>query len=264
MNTPYDQSFDDLLNGFLTDYQNQVDADGNPIDTSKGSLAFIKSACMASALWGIYKAQDYIADQIFPDTSDSANLEHHVYIRGILPRKPGELDAALLSRLLAYIRRPPAGGNQYDYVQWAVGITGVAAAYSVPLSQGPGTVDVIVVADPVSTGSEIPSADLLTAVKSYIDSVRPVTAKYTRALAVSLLPTDVTVTGTGANFDKAQTIADITAYLNAFIPGQTLFPAALTYMAVTNGADNVTATVPAAPIVPTSSQAIRPGVISVP
>lgn len=264
MNTPFDKSFDDLLNGLLTDYANQLDANGAAIDTSKGSLAFIKSACMASALWGIYKAQNYLGDQIFPDSADSANLEHHAFVRGIPPRKAGESDADLLARLLDYIRRPPAGGNQYDYVKWAIGITGVKAAYCVPLGQGPGSVDVIVVADAVTTGSEVPTTDLLAAVKAYIDDTRPVTAKYTRALAVALLPTDITLTGSGLNFDKVQTASDITAYINAFVPGQTLFPAALTYIAVQNGAENVTAIVPGAPVVPTSSQAIRPGVISVP
>lgn len=146
------KGFDELFNNILTDYQNQFPE----ADVSQGSLIFIKSACLASALWGLYKYQDYIADQIFPDTSDTTNLEHHVWVRG-LTRNTDETDDELLARLLEYIRKPPAGGNQYDYEKWAMEVDGVVAAYCIPLAQGLGTVDVIILANETVTGSEIPS-----------------------------------------------------------------------------------------------------------
>jgi uncharacterized phage protein gp47/JayE len=148
----FQKDFDEVFNSILTDYKNQF----SEADTSQGSLIYIKSACMASALWGLYKYQEYISKQIFPDTADSENLDHHAWVRGIT-RNPEESDSDLLERLLDYVRRPPAGGNQYDYVKWAQEIANVKAAYCYPLAQGLGTVDVVIVADS-STGSEVPSS----------------------------------------------------------------------------------------------------------
>lgn len=149
----FQKDFDGLLNAILTDYKNQFPE----ADTSQGSLIFIKSACLASALWGLYKYQDWISKQIFPDTADTEYLEHHAWVRGIT-RTYGETDAAYLARLLDYIRRPPAGGNKYDYVKWALAKDNVKAAYCFPLAQGLGTVDVVIVANETNTGSEVPSS----------------------------------------------------------------------------------------------------------
>lgn len=154
---PFQKEFDDLFQGILTDWQNQFPE----ADLSKGSLIHIKSACLASALWGIYKYQGWIAAQIFPDTAETEFLEHHAWVRG-LSRTVGETDAELLTRLLDYIRHPPAGGNKYDYVKWALAIDYVETAWCFPLAQGLGTVDVVILADKTSTGSEIPSSHALT------------------------------------------------------------------------------------------------------
>ncbi len=45
-----------------------------------------------------------------------------------------ETDTELLARLLEIIRRPPAGGNKYDFRRWAMEVPGVtnAFAYSAP------------------------------------------------------------------------------------------------------------------------------------
>ena len=153
----FQKEFDDLLNAVLTDYRNQFPE----ADTSQGSLIFIKSACLASALWGIYKYQDWISSQIFPDTAETEFLEHHTWVRG-LARRVGETDAELLSRLLDYIRRPPAGGNKYDYIKWALTIDNVSAAYCFPLGQGLGTVDVVIIADQDTSGSKLPSSHAMT------------------------------------------------------------------------------------------------------
>lgn len=155
----FQQDFDTLLAAILTDWRNQYpDA-----DLSQGSLIYMRSACLASALWGLYKYQDWIARQIFPDTADTAALEHHAWVRG-LSKTSGETDAELLTRLLEYIRRPPAGGNQYDYEKWSLEIDNVAAAYVIPLGQGLGTVDVIILADEGVTESEVPSSHAMTGI----------------------------------------------------------------------------------------------------
>ncbi len=149
----FQKDFDELLNNILTDYKNQFPE----ADASQGSLIFIKSACVASALWGLYKYQDWISKQMFPDTSDSEALEHHAWVRG-LTRTYGETDSAYLARLLDYIRKPPAGGNKYDYVKWALEKDNVKAAYCFSLAQGLGTVDVVIIANEANTGSEVPSS----------------------------------------------------------------------------------------------------------
>lgn len=395
----FQKEFDTLFAAILTDWQNQFpDA-----DLSRGSLIYIKSACLASALWGLYKYQDWIARQIFPDTADTAYLEHHAWVRSI-SRNVGETDSAYLARLLDHIRRPPAGGNQYDYIKWALAVDGVAKAYCVPLGQGLGTVDVIVLADAVITGSEIPSnsarigvntsvsagklidfgatfstahavaagdivenplrgtrttvtavdsttqlalADdhflfegepyivycqtglnttatagkliasagiftdatytvkpgdvvenvndslettivtvdsatqvslvddifaatgktyvirgLVPRVKSYIDPLRPVTASKVTIFAPTVVTQAVTMTVTGS-VDRTAIAADIVAYINTMIPGQTLYLAKLYQIAMQAGADNAVIAAPAADVEATTYQMIRPGVISV-
>ena len=147
------KDFDTLFNEILTDYKNQFPG----IDTSQGSLIFIKSACMASAIWGLYKYQEYISKQIFPDTADTANLDHHGWIWDI-SRTYNEEDDDYLSRILTHIRQRPAGGNKNDYVVWALEKDNVAGAYCYPLAQGLGTVDVLILANETNTGSEIPSS----------------------------------------------------------------------------------------------------------
>jgi len=262
---PYLKSFDELLDDILTDYRNQElkDEEGNTIevDTSQGSLAFVKSACIASTLWGLYKYQEYVSKQIFPDSASTENLEHHAWVRGV-DRKADETDAELLTRLLTYLRDPPAGGKSSDYVKWATEVDGVASAYCYPLAQGLGTVDVVIVAD-ADTGSETPTDTLIATVKAYIDTVRPVTASVVRVLGVTIDTQAVTMTVTGDNVDTAQILEDITAHLNAMTPSQTLTMAQLYALAVSNRAEDATITAPAANVTPADYHMLRAGVISV-
>jgi len=254
----FQKDFDELLDDILTDYKNQFPE----ADTSQGSLIYIKSACMASALWGLYKYQEYISKQIFPDTADTENLDHHAWVRG-LTRNPEESDSDLLTRLLDYIRRPPAGGNKYDYVKWAQEITNVKAAYCYPIAQGLGTVDVVIVADKDLTGSEVPNQALIDEVKLHIDDVRPVAASIVRVLAPTIFSQSVSMTVTGADVEKTQILSDITAYLNSFEPGQKLYVAQLTALAIGRGAENVTVTSPTADIITSGYEMIRAGAINV-
>lgn len=93
---------------------------------------------------------------------------------------------SLLARLLHRIRRPPAGGNKYDYWQWAMEVPGVAAAYVYPLRRGLGTVDVV-----ITTDNGLPSEAVIRATQMHIDDQRPVRAKDTRVIAPSIRPYDV-------------------------------------------------------------------------
>jgi uncharacterized phage protein gp47/JayE len=254
----FSKEFDELWNEILTDYRNQFEGKA---DTSEGSLVFIKSACLASAVWGLHKHQDYIADQIFPDTADEENLEHHSWVRDIT-RKVGESVSGLLDRVLDNIRRPPAGGNKYDYVKWAKKITNVKKAYSFPLAQGLGSVDVVIIADAVATGSEIPDQALLDEVKAYIEDVMSVEVRFLRVLPPTVVNQDVTMTVTGSA-NLAQITADVTAYINNMTPGQVLYVKQLDSIAIANGADDVDVTVPAETVTPQPTEMLRAGAIDV-
>lgn len=252
-------SYDELLNAILTDYINQLPG----ADTSKGSMIYIKSAAIASALWGLYQHQRYVLDQTFPDTADTASLEHHAWVYGI-SRIAGENDQELLTRLLAAIRQPPAGGNKNDYEQWALSIDSVAAATCIPLAQGDGTVDVIIQADIELTGSEIPDQTLLEAVTEYIDLVRPVTHSQVRILPPTVVSTNVTMVATGSNINLAAITTEITALMAALSPGETLYRAQLVSAAISHGAVNAVISAPVADVEPASAaHMIRPGVINV-
>ena len=111
-----------------------------------------------------------------------------------------ESDNSLLNRLLDLLRRPPAGGNQYDYKAWALSVDGVTSAYVYPLRRGLGTVDVV-----ITSGDNVPSDDIVSKVQNYIDSVRPVTAKNSMVIKpdVTKVDIEVKVSLSGGTFDKA-------------------------------------------------------------
>ena len=253
----FEKTFDEILSGILTDFQNIFPS----VDVSQGSLAYMKAAGYASALWGLYKYQEWISKQAFPDTADTEALEHHAWVRGV-PRTAGEGDAAYLPRLLDYIRRPPAGGNKYDYEKWAKEVDGVYAAYAFPLAQGAESVDVVIVANAATTGSEIPSQALIDAVAAYIEDVRPVGARFVRVLAPTIVSQAVTMTGVGSSL-AAAVQADIEAYLSGFEPGQELYLPQLAARATENGVSNPVISVPVATVTPLPYEMIRPGAINV-
>jgi uncharacterized phage protein gp47/JayE len=265
---PFLKSIDDILNGILTDFQNTFPG----VDTSKLTLAFMKAAGYASATWGLYKYQEWISNQIFPDSADDAWLNHHGWVYGLTPN-PGEEQPQFLARLLSTIQQPPAGGNQYDYARWAMSVPGVANAWCVPLGQGLGTVDVVILAE-ASSGSIIPGAPLLAAVLAYINGICPTSVQYLRVLAPTVITQNVTMTTSGPNKNPAQTTADITNYLNNFIPslpgvtpvqapGATLYLSQLSAIALNDGAQDGEISVPAANVATTAYEIIQAGVVTV-
>lgn len=83
-----------------------------------------------------------------------------------------ETDDALRERTLEHIRRPANSGNIAHYVQWAKEVTGVAKVRVYDLARGPGTVDVVVIAD----GNEVAPQKLIEAVEENIEKQRPIGA----------------------------------------------------------------------------------------
>jgi uncharacterized phage protein gp47/JayE len=255
----FKKSFNNILTDLLTSYQNQMP----DIDISKGSPVYIKSAALASALWGLYNEGEYVDLQRFADSCDRETLEHYIAIRG-MSFIPAETDAALRARVLDDIRHPPAGGNKYDYIRWAKEASPlVKNAWCVPSGQGAGTIDVIVLADAAATGSEIPTSDLLAAVRAYIVDICPADVRFLRVLAAELIVQAVTIARIGSDYVAASAIADITAYLAGMEPGISLYRDQLKLLALGGGPGSAPVTTPAADVIPTAYQMLRPGVIDV-
>lgn len=66
--------------------------------------------------------------------------------------------SSLKARLLGLIRKPPAGGADYDYERWAKEVDGIDGALVLPRRRGGGTVDVV-----VTGASGIPSTETIAA-----------------------------------------------------------------------------------------------------
>lgn len=131
-----------------------------------------------------------------------------------------ESDDSLLARLLEVIRRPPAGGNKYDYHRWAMEVPGVTAAFVYPLRRGLGTVDVV-----ITSGNDLPSPQTVDAVQAHIDDVRPVTAKNSLVLAPTPRSVDfeiqVALSGLALADAKIQINNALVSYFSQLAPGAT-------------------------------------------
>lgn len=112
-----------------------------------------------------------------------------------------ETDKSLLDRLLERIRRPPAGGNKYDFRNWALSIDGVTNAYVYPLRRGLGSVDIA-----ITSANGLPSDELLKTVQDYIDDVRPVTARESLVIAPNavIVDFDIKVAVQGISLSEAE------------------------------------------------------------
>lgn len=132
-----------------------------------------------------------------------------------------ESDSSLLERLLNKIRRPAAGGNRYDYKDWALEVDGVEQAYVYPLRRGLGTVDIAITAD-----NDVPNDDTVRRAQAYIDDERPVTAKESKVVKPDVTKVNfniqVKISGVALNDIKSAIRNALTDYFNGLIPGDDL------------------------------------------
>ncbi|EEG08946.1 baseplate J/gp47 family protein [Pseudogulbenkiania ferrooxidans] len=136
--------------------------------------------------------------------------------------QPQESISALRARYLELIRRPPAGGNKYDWPRWAKEVPGVEQAWCFPTRRGLGTVDVVILA----AKGALPSAELIEAVHLYLAEQRNVTGKNYLVLAPTLHPVDIHVRiKLLAGYTREQVSAAIASalqdYFSRLIPGET-------------------------------------------
>ncbi|MEI7456549.1 MAG: baseplate J/gp47 family protein [Nitrosomonadales bacterium] len=157
-----------------------------------------------------------------------------------------ELDAALLSRLLARLRNPPHGGNASDYLAWALAVPGVTEAYVYPMRRGLGTVDVVI----EGANGSLPSAQLIIDTQAAINAVKPVTASCL-VLGPVLVPVAITATLTlsGTTLATATTAinAALATYFAQLKPGDSVIKTRIAALiADTTGVVDFNLTAPAA------------------
>lgn len=144
-----------------------------------------------------------------------------VVLNDVVGATNAESDGSLLERLLNKIRRPAAGGNKYDYKDWALEVDGVEQAYVYPLRRGLGTVDIAITAD-----NGVPSDDTVRRAQEYIDQERPVTAKESKVVKPDVTKVNfniqVKISGVALNDIKTAIRNALTDYFNGLIPGDGL------------------------------------------
>lgn len=155
---------------------------------------------------------------------DGVNSSFTVAAGGLFGGTDNESPASLLQRLLDRVRRPPAGGNRYDYVTWATSVPGVARAWVLPLAQGVGTLDLLILSDLESMGSIEASPELCALVREFVAAICPNDVKYLRVRPPVFVPRDFTMSITP---DTATVRTEVTAELDDLFdrmaaPGVTL------------------------------------------
>ena len=144
-----------------------------------------------------------------------------VVLNDVVGATNAESDSSLLERLLNKIRRPAAGGNKYDYKDWALEVDGVEQAYIYPLRRGLGTVDIAITAD-----NGVPSDDTVRRAQEYIDQERPVTAKESKVVKPDVTKVNfniqVKISGVALNDIKTAINNALRDYFNGLIPGDDL------------------------------------------
>lgn len=174
-----------------------------------------------------------------------------------------EDDEAYRVRILARIRKPPQGGREDDYIEWAKQVSGVTRAWVYPEEQGPGTVVVRFMRDDDIAGA-IPDAGEIATVLSYIDVLRPVTASVAVVAPVAV-PLNFTIELTP---DTPSARASVQAELTDLIrreslPGGTILLSHIREVISTAaGETDHTITVPAANVPHTTGQIATMGVIT--
>ncbi|HHF7319859.1 TPA: baseplate J/gp47 family protein, partial [Haemophilus influenzae] len=148
-------------------------------------------------------------------------VQSDVVLNDVIGATDAESDASLLERLLEIIRRPPAGGNRYDYRTWALSVDGVDAAYVYPLRRGLGTVDIA-----ITSNNDVPSDETIRRCQEYIDDVRPVTARESKVVKPDVTKVNfniqVKISGVTLPEIKAAISTALADYFNTLIPGDDL------------------------------------------
>jgi len=278
MASPFSKDFDTILFNVLTDYSN---LDSSP-DVSAGSMPFISGSVLSSSVWGLYRYQDWIHKQHFPDTSATDALNHWGSIYDI-KRVEADTNTTYLNKILSFLRQPPAGGNNLDFKNWALdqdesyyesggttyyngyvhvvdtpdNILGTVGVYTIPNDET--IIDVV--------GPPNIEELLRVATETYIESERPlgllsvsvVSAKPTvQAVSISVTAPE------GGTVDTDTIETAVENYMDTLEPGESLYASILTCLALTYGAYTAVVTTPAIEeTTADNDEFYRPGVVTI-
>lgn len=185
-----------------------------------------------------------------------------VAIGGLVSGTDIEDDASLRGRLIARIQAPPHGGSKADYETWALEVPGVTRVWVSPQELGPGNVTVRFVRD--DDASIIPDSTEVSAVQSYIDERRPVTA-IVSVVAPVAVPLNFTISVTPNNSTvKAAVEAELKDLIaREASPGGTILLSHIREaISIAAGETNYTMTVPSADVTNTTGNISTMGVIT--
>jgi len=247
----YGKSFDEFLNEILTDYHGQ----SPDVDTAPATLVFIKSACIASVLWGLYKQIDETGKKPFPDKCNLDDLKHWAQIKGIL-NIDSYIDSdgtytALAAEVLSRMQNPGGGGNKFDWPRWAgecqydhgTYVESVLKTKAWENKRYTGSVDIVITSNRTNAqgGEQEPTAELIEAVEDYLESKRTLgvasdflvhtATKVLQAVSMELSDGDVQVTDAMLE----EIASDIIDYMKSIIPGGTLYRGQLEAIASNRG-----------------------------
>lgn len=96
---------------------------------------------------------------------------------GLTSGSDQESDASLIARIQERIKSPPHGGNENDYLQWALSIAGIAKVWILPNLNGANSVGIYLLINDEDT--TLPDSAKIQEVKDYISDPgrKPITAK---------------------------------------------------------------------------------------
>lgn len=152
-----------------------IRADGVEYATDAEVTIAVGTATVAITAVVAGAAGNAIAGTTLTLASPIAGINGNVTVQagGLTQGADVETDDELRVRVLARPKQPPHGGAQFDYVNWALEVSGVTRAWCYPLEQGDGTVTVRFVRD--NDAGIIPDAAEVAAVQAYIEARYPVT-----------------------------------------------------------------------------------------
>ncbi|HAF6280312.1 TPA: baseplate J/gp47 family protein [Salmonella enterica] len=194
-------------------------------------------------------------------------INGRVVVKSLVGGTDEESDGELLDRLLDIIRRPPAGGNRYDYRRWAMEVPGVSSAWVYPIRRGAGTVDIA-----ITSAGGLASDEIIRNVQAHIDDVRPVTARNALVLSPQLrrIDFDVIVKAEGVTLEQLRPDVErtIRAAMARIAPGQPLIRSNIeTLISLLPGVTDRTIVTPAGNVIAQVDgkrlEWLLPGVISV-
>ncbi|EDR5175681.1 baseplate J/gp47 family protein [Salmonella enterica] len=176
-------------------------------------------------------------------------INGRVVVKSLAGGTDEESDGELLDRLLDIIRRPPAGGNRYDYRRWAMEVPGVSSAWVYPIRRGAGTVDIA-----ITSAGGLASDEIIRNVQAHIDDVRPVTARNALVLSPQLrrIDFDVIVKAEGVTLERLRTDVERTIRdaIARIAPGQPLIRSNIeTLISLLPGVTDRTIVTPAANVI---------------